>query len=99
MIVCFGFVFKLNIDDLCESLVMEIVVQIVCWYSGMIQVVEFNIYVLLKKFDGLCMLVIFEVVLVSVDVLVMLVDYNEFKVVSGDSVIQVFIVDIKGVWW
>ncbi|MGG7315784.1 UDP-N-acetyl-D-mannosamine dehydrogenase, partial [Klebsiella pneumoniae] len=32
------------------------------------------------------------------DVLVMLVDHNEFKAVSGDSVTQAFIVDTKGVW-
>ena len=36
--------------------------------------------------------------LASADVLVMLVDHNEFKAVSGDSVTQAFIVDTKGVW-
>ncbi|MGH6243958.1 hypothetical protein ACRFOP_21755, partial [Klebsiella pneumoniae] len=36
--------------------------------------------------------------LTTPDVLVMLVDHNEFKAVSGDSVTQAFIVDTKGVW-
>ncbi|PJG94074.1 UDP-N-acetyl-D-mannosamine dehydrogenase, partial [Klebsiella pneumoniae] len=39
-----------------------------------------------------------EAALASADVLVMLVDHNQFKAVSGDSVTQAFIVDTKGVW-
>lgn len=97
-IVCFGLVFKLNIDDLCESLVMEIVELIVQWYSGEILVVEFNIYQLLKKLIGFCILVQFDEVLVMVDVLVMLVDYSQFKVINGDNVYQQYVVDVKGVW-
>ncbi len=44
------------------------------------------------------MLATLEAALASADVLVMLVDHNEFKAVSGDSVTQAFIVDTKGVW-
>ncbi|MGP6950015.1 UDP-N-acetyl-D-mannosamine dehydrogenase, partial [Klebsiella pneumoniae] len=47
---------------------------------------------------GLCTLATLEVALTSADVLVMLVDHNQFKAVSGDSVTQAFIVDTKGVW-
>ncbi|MGH6238261.1 UDP-N-acetyl-D-mannosamine dehydrogenase, partial [Klebsiella pneumoniae] len=43
-------------------------------------------------------LAILEPALPPPDVLVMLVDHNEFKAVSGDSVTQAFIVDTKGVW-
>ncbi|MGH6080399.1 hypothetical protein ACRFNI_24490, partial [Klebsiella pneumoniae] len=39
-----------------------------------------------------------EATLARSEVLVMLVDHNQFKAVSGDSVTQAFIVDTKGVW-
>ncbi|MGP7075981.1 UDP-N-acetyl-D-mannosamine dehydrogenase, partial [Klebsiella pneumoniae] len=52
----------------------------------------------LKNLDGLCLLPPFGSPLPTSDVLVMLVDHNEFKAVSGDSVTQAFIVDTKGVW-
>ncbi|MFR9698735.1 UDP-N-acetyl-D-mannosamine dehydrogenase, partial [Klebsiella pneumoniae] len=51
-----------------------------------------------KKSTGLCTLATLGATLASADVLVMLVDHNEFKAVSGDSVTQAFIVDTKGVW-
>ncbi|MGP6907661.1 UDP-N-acetyl-D-mannosamine dehydrogenase, partial [Klebsiella pneumoniae] len=51
-----------------------------------------------KKFGGLYTLATLWAALASADVLVMLVDHNEFKAVSGDSVTQAFIVDTKGVW-
>ncbi|MGP7598622.1 UDP-N-acetyl-D-mannosamine dehydrogenase, partial [Klebsiella pneumoniae] len=57
-----------------------------------------NLHVLQKKLGGWCVLATFEVPLASADVLVMLVDHNQFKAVSGDSVTQAFIVDTKGVW-
>ena len=97
-IACFGLAFKPNIDDLRESPAMEIAAQIARWHSGTTQVVEPNIHALPKKLDGLCTLATLEAALASADVLVMLVDHNQFKAVSGDSVTQAFIVDTKGVW-
>ncbi len=97
-IACFGLAFKPNIDDLRESPAMEIAAQIARWHSGTTQVVEPNIHALPKKLDGLCTLAPLEAALASADVLVMLVDHNQFKAVSGDSVTQAFIVDTKGVW-
>ncbi len=60
--------------------------------------VEPNIHALPKKLDGLCTLATLRRRWRSADVLVMLVDHNQFKAVSGDSVTQAFIVDTKGVW-
>ena len=97
-IACFGLAFKPNIDDLRESPAMEIAAQIARWHSGTTQVVEPNIHALPKKLDGLCTLATLEAALASADVLVMLVDHNEFKAVSGDSVTQAYIIDTKGVW-
>ena len=36
--------------------------------------------------------------LATADVLVLLVDHNAFKAVSGDAVRQQYVVDTKGVW-
>ncbi|MGP7112463.1 UDP-N-acetyl-D-mannosamine dehydrogenase, partial [Klebsiella pneumoniae] len=52
----------------------------------------------LKKLGGPWTLATLGSALASADVLVMLVDHNQFKAVSGDSVTQAFIVDTKGVW-
>ncbi len=52
--------------------------------------VEPNIHALPKKLDGLCTLATLEAALASAEVLVMLVDHNQFKAVSGDSVTGVY---------
>ncbi|MGP7266453.1 UDP-N-acetyl-D-mannosamine dehydrogenase, partial [Klebsiella pneumoniae] len=62
------------------------------------RVLEPNIHALQKKLGGLCPLSTLGSARPTPDVLVMLVDHNEFKAVSGDSVTQAFIVDTKGVW-
>ena len=60
--------------------------------------VEPNIHQLPKKLDGLCQLAKLDDALASADVLVMLVDHNEFKAIKGDAVHQQYVVDTKGVW-
>ncbi|MGP7375908.1 UDP-N-acetyl-D-mannosamine dehydrogenase, partial [Klebsiella pneumoniae] len=57
-----------------------------------------NVHAWQKKFGGRVTLSPCWAALSSADVLVMLVDHNQFKAVSGDSVTQAFIVDTKGVW-
>lgn len=51
-----------------------------------------------EKLDGLCQLATLDDALARADVLVMLVDHNEFKAIKGDAVQQQYIVDTKGVW-
>lgn len=97
-IACFGLAFKPNIDDLRESPAMGIAQNIAQWHKGEMLVVEPNIHQLPKKLDGLCQLATLDDALARADVLVMLVDHNEFKGIKGDAVQQQYIVDTKGVW-
>ncbi|MBJ8365380.1 UDP-N-acetyl-D-mannosamine dehydrogenase [Citrobacter cronae] len=97
-IACFGLAFKPNIDDLRESPAMGIVQSIAHWHKGEMLVVEPNIHQLPKKLDDICQLATLDDALASADVLVMLVDHNEFKAIKGDAVLQQYIVDTKGVW-
>ena len=95
-IACFGLAFKPNIDDLRESPAMEIA-EMIAAHSGETLVVEPNIHALPAKLAGHCTLPPDDA-LATADVLVLLVDHNAFKAVSGDAVRQQYVVDTKGVW-
>lgn len=97
-IACFGLAFKPNIDDLRESPAMEIAKSVVQWHSGKTLVVEPNIHQLPAKLAGDCELVTLDEALNYADVLVMLVDHNQFKAVDSAQVKQQWIIDTKGVW-
>ncbi|WP_435928286.1 UDP-N-acetyl-D-mannosamine dehydrogenase [Dryocola sp. BD613] len=97
-IACFGLAFKPNIDDLRESPAMEIAEMIASWHSGETLVVEPNIHQLPKKLEGHCQLASLDAALQQADVLVMLVDHNEFKAIAGEKIQQRWVVDTKGVW-
>ncbi|BCU53552.1 UDP-N-acetyl-D-mannosamine dehydrogenase [Enterobacter kobei] len=97
-IACFGLAFKPNIDDLRESPAMEIARQIAEWHSGNTLMVEPNIHALPKKLAGLGELVSLDDALAKADVLVMLVDHQQFKAIPGNEIAQQYVVDTKGVW-
>ncbi len=97
-IACFGLAFKPNIDDLRESPAMEIAGDIAQWHSGQTLVVEPNIHHLPAALSRHATLVNTAYALAQADVLVLLVDHNEFKAVDGSRITQNYIVDTKGVW-
>jgi len=97
-IACFGLAFKPNIDDLRESPAMEIASDIAQWHSGETLVVEPNIHQLPAALSSHASLVNTADALAQADVLVLLVDHNEFKVVESSRITQRYIVDTKGVW-
>ncbi len=97
-LACFGLSFKPNIDDLRESPAMNIAVTLADWHSGKTLTVEPNIHVLPKKLAANSELVSVEQALQQADVLVLLVDHNEFKAIKSEQITQSWIVDTKGVW-
>jgi len=97
-LACFGLSFKPNIDDLRESPAMNIAATLADWHSGKTLIVEPNIHTLPKKLTAHSELVSVEQALQQADVLVLLVDHNEFKAIKSEQVTQSWIVDTKGVW-
>lgn len=97
-IACFGLAFKPNIDDLRESPAMNITQQVANWHSGTTFAVEPNIHELPTKLKGITELVSIEHALKEADIVLMLVDHQQFKAIPGNQVTQKWIVDTKGVW-
>ncbi|MBG3080712.1 UDP-N-acetyl-D-mannosamine dehydrogenase [Proteus mirabilis] len=97
-IACFGLAFKPNIDDLRESPAMNITKQVADWHSGTTWAVEPNIHELPTKLKGITELVSTEQALKDADIVLMLVDHQQFKAIPGSKVTQKWIVDTKGVW-
>ncbi|MBG2877144.1 UDP-N-acetyl-D-mannosamine dehydrogenase [Proteus alimentorum] len=97
-IACFGLAFKPNIDDLRESPAMNITKQVADWHSGTTLAVEPNIHELPTKLKGISELVSTEQALKDADIVLMLVDHQQFKAIPGSKVTQKWIVDTKGVW-
>lgn len=97
-IACFGLAFKPDIDDLRESPALDIASKIAKWHSGNTLVVEPNIDQIPAVLAGHAQLVEIHQALAKADVLVMLVDHQQFKAISGEQIHQKWLVDSKGVW-
>lgn len=97
-LACFGLSFKPNIDDLRESPAMSIAARLGDWNSGQTLIVEPNITALPAGLAQSSELVSLETALQRADVLVLLVDHNEFKAVAAEQITQPWVVDTKGVW-
>ncbi|MEL4204729.1 UDP-N-acetyl-D-mannosamine dehydrogenase [Plesiomonas shigelloides] len=97
-VACLGLAFKPDIDDLRESPAMEITQLIADWHAGQVLAVEPNVHELPQKLHGKVELVSTEQALAQADVLVLLVDHQQFKAISPAQVTQSWVVDTKGVW-
>ncbi|BBI92619.1 putative UDP-N-acetyl-D-mannosaminuronic acid dehydrogenase [Serratia symbiotica str. Tucson] len=96
-IACFGLAFKPNIDDLRESPAVEVAHMIADWHVGATLVVEPHIEQLPKSLAGDVTLKDMAGVLLQADVLVMLVDHQQFKAIKPEEIKQTWVVDTKGV--
>ncbi|MBB3015424.1 UDP-N-acetyl-D-mannosamine dehydrogenase [Cupriavidus alkaliphilus] len=96
---CFGLAFKPNIDDLRESPSLDIVLQLAKLHAGAVVAVEPNIeQAPAKLLKADVPLVTQEEALDQADILVMLVDHNEFREIKPILKVEQRLVDAKGIW-
>lgn len=97
VIGCFGLAFKPDIDDLRESPALDIAKNICGFHSGRVLVAEPNIKIIPKIIDGaeLCS---YEEVTNESNILLVLVDHNEFKTMPYEVRDDQSIVDCRGIW-
>ena len=96
-IACLGLAFKADIDDLRESPALAITQQITATHPGPVWAVEPNIEQLPEKLEGTVRLSDLENALAEADVLVMLVDHTEFKLIPVEKMNEALVVDTRGV--
>jgi UDP-N-acetyl-D-mannosaminuronic acid dehydrogenase len=97
-VACFGLAFKPNIDDLRESPSLAITQQLAADLPCQIWAVEPNIENLPASLSDSCTLVSENTALSEADILVMLVDHDQFKLINKDKLKNKLFVDTKGIW-
>lgn len=97
-ITCFGLAFKPDIDDLRESPAVAIVQQLAAEHPGIILAVEPNIQKLPEKFTQKIVLKKLESVEAESDILVLLVDHQEFRNYKLNIKENTKIIDTRGIW-
>ena len=97
-IACFGLAFKPDIDDLRESPAVSITQEIAKTNTGRTLVVEPNIEALPQRFQESLVLTSAEHALNEANIIVLLVDHKEFKLISKGNLEHQTIVDTKGIW-
>ena len=94
VIGCLGLSFKANIDDLRESPAMEITKELIASGIGKIMACEPNVC---SKSVGMTLHDLPQV-LEEADILVVLVDHNEFKGIDHELLKEKVVIDTRGVW-
>jgi len=100
IIACFGIAFKANIDDLRESPALQIIEELVSSKIGTIIVVEPNIKNMPTDHPlaSIIELVGIDHAIEVADIIVGLVDHDEFKDISAESLKDKSILDLRGMW-
>ncbi len=94
IIGCLGLAFKANIDDLRESPSLQIVRELKAKNVGALMVCEPNAPVGFSELP----LYSVEQVIKEADILVVLVDHEEFKRISGEFLKEKVVIDTRGIW-
>lgn len=67
---------------------MQITKMIADWHMGTTYVVEPNIDELPKVLNGSCQLISTEVAIANADIILLLVDHQQFKAINGEQIRQ-----------
>jgi len=99
-ITCLGLSFKPNIDDLRQSPALEIAKKISLMSFKKLYLVEPNIFIMPNCFehDNDIELVNLEFAVNSSDIVVLLVDHNEFNQIDLDLLSDKYVIDTRGIW-
>lgn len=99
-IACFGLSFKANIDDLRESPALQIVEQLAEEHVGELLIVEPHISQLPAALQqcSIAQLIDTEKAMAEADIVLGLVDHNEFKDVDQDLLKEKIVIDLRGMW-
>lgn len=101
VVAALGLAFKPNIDDLRESPAMDITKNLAEKFGqATVLAVEPNVSVLPKKLEGLANVEFAEYqdAIERADVVLLLVDHDEFKTVPATALAGKEVVDTKGIW-
>jgi len=97
-IACLGLTFKPDIDDLRESPALSIAQHIASTHPGRTIAVEPNIQELPKKIDSELTLVSIEEAHKEAQIVVLLVDHKQFKLIRKETFAGKILIDTRGVW-
>lgn len=97
-VACFGLAFKPNIDDLRESPAVEICLRLAQRAECTILAVEPNITDLPPTLAGKATLVSMKDAFKQADILVLLVDHDQFSSVDKSDLVGKALVDTRGLW-
>lgn len=100
VIACFGLAFKPNIDDLRESPALHIAQQLAQEDFGELLLVEPNIEGLPDLFDTFTNVekTDIDVALSRADIILGLVDHDQFKEMDRDRLQEKIVIDMRGMW-
>lgn len=93
-IACLGLAFKANIDDLRESPALGITRELIRSAIGIILACEPNVNGEFREFQ----LHELDVVLKNADILLLLVDHDEFKNIDRELLKDKQVIDTRGIW-
>lgn len=98
VIACLGLAFKADVDDLRESPAMDIVQHLVAENVGRVIVVEPHISELTTALKDQVELASFEPAVAAADVVVLLVNHQEFLAFDRRNLDGKAVIDTRGVW-
>ncbi|XZG69456.1 UDP-N-acetyl-D-mannosamine dehydrogenase [Chitinibacteraceae bacterium HSL-7] len=98
VIACLGLAFKANIDDLRESPAVEIVSALAGKGVGRVLAVEPHVEKLPRQLEGKVEFSDMDSAIEQADIVVLLVDHQQFRRIRGEKLQRSVVIDTRGFW-